>query len=228
VSKEWVLNAAFNRWQLNRPKYVGKVSEAIRACAPKTLDEWKDYYFNEVSRKHAPSKWTPLAQDMRSQLEEIGRRLYVKISENLRSEVESVTEQDCIEYVYKVVIERTYEGYQTERQTIYGQLAKELGIEVHPAPDEWDRKYNVDFYIETKGKYIGIQIKPMSYSEMHEAHNWQERMRTSHERFEREVGGKVFIIFSSKASQNSKTKVILNTEVVKQIADEIDKIEASS
>jgi hypothetical protein len=34
MAKEWVLNIAFNRWQLNRPRYVGRVAEAIRACAP--------------------------------------------------------------------------------------------------------------------------------------------------------------------------------------------------
>ncbi len=26
-AKEWVLNIAFNRWQFNRPRYVGKLSE---------------------------------------------------------------------------------------------------------------------------------------------------------------------------------------------------------
>ncbi len=38
-SKEWILNIAFNRWQFNRPRYVGKLSEAIRACAPRTVEE---------------------------------------------------------------------------------------------------------------------------------------------------------------------------------------------
>ncbi len=37
-AKEWVLNFAFNRWQCNRPRYVGKLAEAIRACAPRS---WK-------------------------------------------------------------------------------------------------------------------------------------------------------------------------------------------
>ncbi len=30
-AKEWVLNIAFNRWQLNRPRYVGKLSAHISA-----------------------------------------------------------------------------------------------------------------------------------------------------------------------------------------------------
>jgi hypothetical protein len=42
-SKEWVLNIAFNRWQFNRPRYVGRLSESIRACAPRTLEDWERY-----------------------------------------------------------------------------------------------------------------------------------------------------------------------------------------
>lgn len=27
-AKEWVLNIAFNRWQFNRPKYVGEIGRS--------------------------------------------------------------------------------------------------------------------------------------------------------------------------------------------------------
>ncbi len=37
-----------------------------------------------------------------------------------------------------------------------------LGVQIKPAPDDWDRLYNVDFFIEVKNKYIGIQIKPIT------------------------------------------------------------------
>ncbi|MGQ9506558.1 MAG: MjaI family restriction endonuclease, partial [Candidatus Bathycorpusculaceae bacterium] len=110
------------RWQFNRPKYVGHVAEEIRKCAPKTLKEWEDYYYSNVrSRQH---------------LEQIGRQLFIKISEVCRAEIESVTEQDCIDFVIELVINRTYDGYQSEVQTIYGQLQQELGIKIEPAPDE--------------------------------------------------------------------------------------------
>jgi hypothetical protein len=33
----------------------------------------------------------------------------------------------------------------TEIKTIYGQLEYELGLKIEPAPDKWDRLYNVDF-----------------------------------------------------------------------------------
>jgi hypothetical protein len=51
----------------------------------------------------------------------------------------------------KLVIDRTFDGFITEIQTIYGQLQKILGVPVQPAPDEWDRLFNVDFYIKING-----------------------------------------------------------------------------
>jgi hypothetical protein len=112
--------------------------------------EWEDYYFNNVfSRQH---------------LEELGKKLFIKISEVCRAEIENITENDCIWFIKNLVINRTYDGYQSEIQTIYGQLQDLLGVKLEPAPDEWDRKYNVDFYIKVKDKFIGIQIKPAGYA----------------------------------------------------------------
>ncbi len=64
-----------------------------------------------------------------------------------------------------MVINRTFDGYITEIKTIYGQLQVDLqrvypNIKIEPAPDEWDRLYNVDFFILINENYIGIQIKP--------------------------------------------------------------------
>jgi MjaI restriction endonuclease len=73
-----------------------------------------------------------------------------------------ITEQDCIDYMVNLVINRTFDGYITEIETIYGQLEKVLEIKIEPAPDEWDRLFNVDFYIRIKEKYIGLQIKPVN------------------------------------------------------------------
>jgi len=35
-------------------------------------------------------------------------------------------------------------------------------VKIEPAPDEWDRLFNVDFFICVNGKYIGLQIKPVN------------------------------------------------------------------
>jgi len=131
MAKEWILNSAMNRFQLNFKKNVGPTSESIRKCSPKTLEEWREYYFNHVKSKE--------------HIKDLGKKLYVKITEVIQSEVADITEQDCIDYMTQLVIDRTFDGYITEIQTIYGQLQKILDVKIQPAPDEWDRLFNVDF-----------------------------------------------------------------------------------
>ena len=48
MAKEWILNSVMNRFQLNFKRNVGATSESIRKCLPKTLDEWRIYYFENV------------------------------------------------------------------------------------------------------------------------------------------------------------------------------------
>ncbi|MDT7880749.1 MAG: MjaI family restriction endonuclease [Candidatus Hydrothermia bacterium] len=218
MAKEWILNIATNKWGLDKKESVGPVSEWIRECAPKTLEEWREFYLKKLEeflfRKGiniSPSEY----------LEDLGRKLYTKITEVIRAEIDEVSEEDCINYIYNLVINRTFEGYQTEVETIYKLLQRELGVEIKPAPDEWDRLYNVDFYIEVSGKYIGIQIKPITYNQAPEIHKWKELLSETHEKFEKEYGGKVFIVFSV-IKENRKE--IYNKEVVEEIRKEINRL----
>ncbi len=204
MPKEWILNSATNRFQLNFKRNVGAVSEAIRKCAPKNLEEWRDYYFRDVKPKE--------------HIEELGRKLYVKITEVIASEVEEVTEEDCIHYMLQLVIDRTYDGYTTEIRTVYGQLQNDLsdlGVKIEPAPDEWDRLYNVDFFIKVKDKYIGLQIKPASsVSHIPEIFKERNQQAATHKKFTERHGGKVFYVISVKQGAN---KVIANKEVIEEI-----------
>lgn len=209
MAKEWILNSAMNRFQLNFKRNVGATSESIRQCAPKTLEEWRAYYFANVrSQEH---------------IIELGKKLYIKITEVISAEVEDITEQDCIDYMLQLVIDRTFDGYWTEINTIYGQLERELGYKIEPAPDKWDRLYNVDFFIKIKEKYIGIQIKPVNQGiQLAEIFKEKTLQLKTHETFEKEFGGKVFYIYSSK--ENGK-KVIMNPEVIDEIRHEIIQLE---
>lgn len=208
MAKEWILNSAMNRYQLNFKRNVGATSESIRECAPKSLDEWRKYYYANVRSE--------------SHIEELGRRLYVKITEVIQAEVEDVSEQDCIDYMKQLVIDRTFEGYMTEIQTIYGQLQCILNEKIEPAPDEWDRLFNVDFYIEVNGKYIGLQIKPVNNGlQLPEIHKEYAIQANTHKKFTAKYGGKVFYIFSHKV--NGK-KVIANNDIVEDIRKEIEKL----
>ena len=208
MAKEWILNQSMNRWGLNKKNSVGPVSDLIRKCAPKKLEEWEKYYYENVH----PEKY----------LEELGKKLHVKITEIIQYEVGEVTEQDCIDYMKEVVIKRTFDGYETEIQTIYGQLQKLLGVPVKPAPDEWDRLYNVDFFIQVNDKYIGFQIKPVSFGHTFEDYKWKEMQETTHLKFEKKFGGSVFTIFSTKVGEK---KVITNPEVIEEIKTEINKLQ---
>ncbi len=219
MAKEWILNMATNRWQLNRPKYVGKVSEEIRRCQPKGLKEWKRFYIEKVEPKKFVEMRNHIKELTKEQyLDWLGLELCKKIHEVMKKEIEEIKEEDCKRYIRELIFERTYEGYKTEIETIYGQLERELGVSIRPAPDEWDRKYNVDFYIKAKGKIIGLQIKPITYNQTPEIHNWIKWLKESHDKFEKEVGGKVFVVFSIKREGK---KSIYNKEIIKEIKSEL-------
>ncbi|MCK4856353.1 MAG: MjaI family restriction endonuclease [candidate division Zixibacteria bacterium] len=208
MPKEWILNQAMNRWGLNKKRSVGPVSELIRKCHPKRLDDWRDFYYRNAYPE--------------SHLEELGRKLYVKITEVVQYEVAEVTEQHCIDYMKEVVIERTFAGYQTEIQTIYGQLQNQLGVPIKPAPDEWDRLYNVDFFVEvSKNKFLGIQIKPVSFEHTFEDHKWKEMQERSHRKFQDKFTGEVFTVFSARRAGK---KEIQNPEVVEEIKRELQRL----
>ena len=210
MPKEWILNQANMRWGLTRKNKVGPVSELIRKCSPKILEEWEGYYHKNAYPK--------------AHLEQLGRELYIKITEVCQAEIQNITEQDCIDFIINLVINRTYDGYQSEIQTIYGRLQHELGVKVEPAPDEWDRGYNVDFFIKVNDKYIGLQIKPAGYAYITQIINELEFQKKTHQEFTAKYGGKVFYIISVK---EDKGKVIYNPEVIEEIRNEVGRLQDS-
>lgn len=208
MSKEWILNSATNRFQLNYKRSVGPTSESIRACSPQSKEEWADYYYSKVRSKEY--------------IDDLGKKLFVKITEVIQAEVEDLTEEDCVSYMHNLVIDRTYDGYIREINTIYGQLEKLLNVKIQPSSDEWDRKYNVDFFIEVNGCFIGLQIKPVSKGiqlpQIFKEHSIQN---DAFDRFTKKYGGKVFYVFSSGSG---KDKSIQNEDVVEEIKAEINRL----
>ncbi len=207
MAKEWILNQAMNRFQFNFKRNVGPVSELLRTCSSKSIEDWEAFYYQKAyPKKH---------------LDELGERLYVKITEVVQHEIQDVTVEDCVAYIHDVVINRTFDGYQTEIQTVYGKLQGALGHEICAAPDEWDRGYNVDFYIKVAETFIGLQIKPVTFEHFTEDYRWQELQEESHLRFQRDFGGKVFTAFSAKVSGEKK---ITNEEVIDSIREELKRL----
>lgn len=108
ATKEFVLNYAMNRWQLNFKRNVGPTSDSIRICNPSSYEEWCSYYYTNVRSS--------------DQLDALGKRLFHLINSELPGEkrfhpdlLATITEQDCIDYMYMVVLERTYNGFLKER-----------------------------------------------------------------------------------------------------------------
>lgn len=215
--RETLLNYGMNRWGLNKAHSVGAMSDLIRTCAPKKYEEWERFYFEKAyQKKKSGIKIT------REYIEALGKTLYIKLSEVVQNELSSITEEECVDYAYNLVLNRTYEGYNTEIETIYGQLEGVLNKKIEPAPDEWDRNYSVDFFVKIGDKYIGIQIKPISSGSSINQYKWVEMNKANHAKFEKKFGGKVFFIYSTKTSSGKK---IHNTEVIDELKKEINRLE---
>jgi hypothetical protein len=121
--KEKVLNYTSNTYQLTRPGKVDAVMVLIRECQPKALKEWEDYYF-----KKAFTKTKEKIKVNKETLDELGERLYAKITEVVIPEwtaaFEDLTLQDCKDYIYEVTVVRTYDGFLLEKSVINDGLAR--------------------------------------------------------------------------------------------------------
>ena len=80
----------------------------------------------------------------------------------------------------------------------------------------------MDFYIQVGGKCIGLQIKPITYDQTPEIYRWREWLEKTHKKFEKNFGGKVFIVFSIKRDNR---KEIYNKEVIEEIKGEIERLQ---
>lgn len=215
--RETLLNWATGRWGLNKAYSVGPTSELIRMCSPKTFEEWEKFYFgNAVQKKKNGIKIT------HEYFEDLGRRLHIRLLEDIRKELESIQEQECIDYIYNLVLNRTYEGYRDEIDLIYGQLEASLKVKIEFAPDKWDRLYNVDFFVKINDKYIGLQIKPIATGKSINDYQWETMHRENHERFIQDFGGKVFFVYSVEAGKGKKR--IYNIGVISEIQQEIKRL----
>lgn len=215
--KEHVLNYACQLYQLSRPAKVGAVMALIRECQPLSYEEWEKWYFDKAyTVTKTPVKIT------QEGLTELGERLYEKILNFVIPEWEEafrqLTLQDCIDYIYNLTLNRTYDGYVREKSVVNDGLAKRFkDIIFEESNPELDHAGDVD-YVGHVGKYqFGIQIKPVTANANFGGYSLSERMKSSFEDFTEKYGGKVFIVYSLKGE-------IANTEVIDKIETEIERL----
>jgi len=196
--KERVLNYACQTYQLSRPNKVGAVMALIRECQPQTIQEWEQWYFENAKTDGKNS-----FKITHESLTELGERLYDKITEVVIPEWEEafkqLTKQDCIDYIYNLTINRTYDG------------------ETDP---ELDHAGDIDYIAKVGDKAIGIQIKPITAKANFGSYSLTERMKASFSDFTEKFGGKVFIVFSLD-------KEIANKEVIDEIREEIERLKTN-
>lgn len=215
--KEHVLNYACQLYQLSRPAKVGAVMALIRECQPNSFEEWETWYFeNAYTSTKIPQK---LSKDS---LTELGERLYSKITNFVIPEWEDafreLTLQDCIDYVYNLTINRTYDGYIREKSVVNDGLAKIFpSVEFEESDPELDHAGDIDYVAKVGRKAFGIQIKPVTANANFGGYSLSERMKASFEDFTEKYGGKVFIVYSLKGE-------IANKEVIDHIREEIRRL----
>lgn len=217
--KEKVLNYACQTYQLSRPNKVGTVMALIRECQPNTIDEWERWYFDNAQTDSKKQQF----KITRDSLTELGERLYDKIIGIVIPEWQeafnSLTREDCIDYIYNLTINRTFEGYLREKSVVNGELIELFpNIRFEESPPELDHSGDVDYigYVSDNIAF-GIQIKPITAKSNFGNYSVSERMRASFECFKNDLGGKVFIIYSLKGE-------IGNKDIINDIENEIHRL----
>lgn len=215
--KEKVLNYACQTYQLSRPNKVGAVMALIRQCQPNTIEEWEAWYFeNAVTEGKNSFRVT------RESIEELGNRLHDKITAVVIPEWQeafnSLTLQDCIEYIHNLTINRTFDGYIREKSVVNDGLAKLFpSVRFEESPPELDHAGDIDYLGYIGEKAFGIQIKPVTAKANFGNYSISERMQASFQDFEEEYEGKVFIVFSLDGE-------IANKDILPNIAEEIARL----
>ncbi len=212
--KEKVLNYACQTYQLSRPNKVGAVMALIRECQPKTIEEWEQWYF-ENAQTEAKTK-TKITKES---LQELGERLYEKITEVVIPEWEAAFKQltlkDCTDYIFNLTINRTYDGFLREKSVVNDGLAKIFTNVIFEESDpELDHAGDIDYIGKTSTNAFGIQIKPVTAKANFGNYSATERMKAGFADFENKFGGKVFIVFSLDGEVGNK-------EVIAEIEKEI-------
>lgn len=217
--KEKVLNYACQTYQLSRPNKVGAVMALIRECQPQTISDWEKWYF-ENAYTEAKTR-TKITQES---LQELGERLYEKITEVVIPEWEAafkaLTLQDCIDYIFNLTINRTYDGFLREKSVVNDGLAKIFPeVTFEESDPELDHAGDIDYIAKVGDKALGIQIKPVTAKANFGNYSATERVKASFADFEAQFGGKVFIVFSLDGE-------IANKEVIEEIRQELERLKS--
>ena len=217
-NKEFLLNYVNRRWGLTKTTKVGEVMSLIRECQPGSYSEWESWYF-----AHAYTKTKKPIKVTQEILQELGERLNAKLKEvvipQLVDAINTLTLEDCIEYVFNLTLRRTFDGFITEKSVVNDNLAKIFeDVRFVESDPELDHAGDIDFlgWIDDDTA-IGIQVKPVTANANLGNYSVTARMEESFRQFREQYGGDVFIVYSISDK-------IANTEVIDTIQKEIERL----
>jgi len=135
-----------------------------------------------------------------------------------REGLDMLTERNFTHSTYELTIHRTFDGYLTEKSVVHDTLAKEFPDIIFEETDpNLDHAGDIDFIGRVGNKAFGLQVKPITAHASLGNFSVTARMEQSFRDFERQFGGKVFIVFSVEDK-------IKNKEVVAEIKQEIERL----
>nr|WP_314865239.1 MjaI family restriction endonuclease [uncultured Flavobacterium sp.] len=215
--KEQVLNLTAQRFQLTRPGSVGPTMELINECDPQSLSEWKTFYFEKAYTRKKDKK--KITDDL---LHELGQKLYNKIHDTIipiwTKSFNEITVEDCIDYIYDVTLERSYDGFHREN-AVYRELGVAFdGVITFEKTDSvTDSAWSIDYigHIRNSTIKIGIQVKPMTAKSNSSGYSIANRNLANYQKFKDQFGGEVFEVYSKKMG---KKNVIVNKDVIEKIS----------
>lgn len=217
-NKEFLLNYVNRRWGLTKTSKVGEVMALIRECQPKSYDEWENWYFqNAFTKTKTPIKITHQV------LSELGERLYTKLKEivipEINDAINNLNLEDCIDYVKQLTLQRTYDGFLTEKSVVRDNLVHLFPeVQFQESDPELDHAGDIDYLGKIGSQAFGIQIKPVTANANLGNYSVSARMESSFREFEKQYGGKVFIVLSVEDR-------IKNEEVIEQIKVEVARLQ---
>lgn len=129
-----------------------------------------------------------------------------------------ITIQDCIDYIYNLTVNRTYDGFIREKSVVNDGLAKCFPeVKFIESDNDLDHAGDIDYLGIVGEKAFGIQIKPITAKANFGNYSVSERMRANFRDFEQKYHGRVFIVFSLDGEVGNK-------EVIKEIDNEIERL----
>lgn len=217
MGKDIHLNAATNRFGLNKKRSVGDLNTLIAIASPHEQSDWEEYYF-----EHGRS---------RQEIDGLGTALYRRLQDTILPEIRSITEDDCKSYIKDLVIGKTFQGRRARYDILRGELLRDTGKDFKFLPDDsaqwppnaqdWrQRTFCIDYfhYDEDIDLLIGVKVCPESMAQSTDPTvvRARQHIQETHREWQDKGWGRLFILYYT-GDKNQWT--IANKQVVAEIAD---------